>query len=192
MAARRRNYVIIFLLFIVLLMGVGYAAFSQVLNVTGSSTVSSTWNVRITNIALKSSTSQNPNPVGLGDSPATQANGTTPNPTYTDTLATFYSTLQAPGDSVTYVVTISNSGTVDAKVKTIQWVDDYDVADTTYDDSPIIYSYSFPDRNNVLVAGTGVTTVEVTVTYDPAVTSQPSSADLEKSASLSIIYEQAT
>ena len=191
MATRRKNYVIVSLLFIVLLMAAGYAAFAQVLNVNAPATISSTWNVRITGIALKTSTSQNPNPVGLGNSPATQADGTTPNPTYTDTLATFYSTLQAPGDSVTYVVTIANSGTVDAKVKTINWVDDNDALDNTYDDSPIIYSYSFPDLNNVLVATSGVTTVEVTVTYDPNVTSQPANADLEKSATLAIVYEQA-
>ena len=191
MATRRKNYVIVSLLFIVLLMAAGYAAFAQVLIVNAPATISSTWNVRITGIALKTSTSQNPNPVGLGNSPATQADGTTPNPTYTDTLATFYSTLQAPGDSVTYVVTIANSGTVDAKVKTINWVDDNDALDNTYDDSPIIYSYSFPDLNNVLVATSGVTTVEVTVTYDPNVTSQPANADLEKSATLAIVYEQA-
>ena len=190
MASRRKNLVIICLFFVILLMAVGYAAFAQLLNVGGETTISSSWNVRITNIALKSSTSQNPNPVGLGDSPSTFPSGGS-NPTYTDTTATFYSTLQAPGDSVTYVVTIANSGTVDAKVKTINWVDDYDNLDNTYDDSPIIYSYSFPDRNNVLVAGSGVTTVEVTVTYDSEVTSQPANADLEKSATLSIIYEQA-
>lgn len=190
MASRRKNLIIICLFFVILLMAVAYAAFAQLLNIGGETTISSSWNVRITNIALKSSTIQNPNPVGYGDSPTTFPGGGI-NPTYTDTEATFYSTLQAPGDSVTYVVTISNSGTVNAKVQTINWVDDNDNLDNTYADSPIIYSYNFPDRNNVLIAGTGTTTIEVTVTYDPEVTSQPITDDLEKSATLAIIYEQA-
>ena len=153
MASRRKNLIIICLFFVVLLMAVGYAAFAQLLNIGGDTTISSSWNVRITNIALKSSTSQNPNPVGLGESPANLPGG--------------------------------------AKVKSVDWVDDYDNLDNTYDDSPIIYSYSFPDRNNVLVAGSGVTTVEVTVTYDSEVTSQPENSALEKSATLAIVYEQA-
>ena len=121
-------------------------------------------------------------------SPAT--NGGVTNSTYTDTTATFYSTLGVPGDSVTYVVTIVNNGSVNAIVDEVMWIKDDGTADDQYNVSPIIYSYSFPNKNQVLAKNGGTTTLEVTVTYDNNVTGQPDESLLEKSATLSINYVQ--
>lgn len=189
MERRRRNNVIIVLLAIVLLMAVGFAAFSTNLLIVGNATVTNSWDVKITNIALKPSTQNASNPYGTATSPATNPGGVT-NPTYTDTTATFYSTLGVPGDSVTYVVTIVNNGSVNAIVDDILWVKDDGTADNQYNVSPIIYTYSFPNQNQVLAKNGGTTTLEVTVTYDNNVTDQPDNALLEKTATLSINYVQ--
>ena len=171
-------------------MTVAFAAFSNNLTITGTTRVNTSWDVKITNIALKPSTAQQPNPYGNAESPATNPNSGATNPTYTDTTATFYSTLGVPGDSVTYVVTIVNNGNVNAIVDNIEWINDNGTADTQYNASPIIYSYSFPSRNQVLAKNGGTTTLEVTATYDNEVTDQPEDGLLEKSATLSINYVQ--
>lgn len=189
MKNKRKNMLIAVLLLVVLLMSAAFAAFSSNLNITGTSTVDNSWNVKITNIELKESSLDKSNPYGLAESPSTSPSGGV-NPTYTDTTATFYSTLGAPGDSITYVVTIQNTGTVNAIVDSIEWVNEDGTADLQYNVSPIIYSYSFPNRNQVLAKNGGTTTLDVTVTYDSEVTDQPEESLLEKSATLSINYVQ--
>ena len=191
MRSERKNMLIAVLLFVVLLMSAAFAAFSTNLTITSSTNVTTTWDVKIINIALKESTQSAANPYGTADSPATNPNSGATNPSYTDTTATFYSTLGAPGDSVTYVVTIQNSGTVNAVVDNIGWINDDGTADLQYNVSPIIYSYSFPNQSQTLAKNGGTTTLEVTVTYDTDVTDQPAESLLEKSATLSINYVQA-
>lgn len=189
MERRRRNNVIVVLLAVVLLMSIGFAAFSTNLKIMGSARVVNSWDVKITNIALKPSSLDKSNPYGTAKSPATNPGGIT-NPTYTDTTATFYSTLGVPGDSVTYVITIVNNGSVDAIVDEVMWIKDDGSLDNQYNVSPIIYTYSFPNRNQVLAKNGGTTTLEVTVTYDNNVTDQPDDSLLEKTATLSINYTQ--
>ena len=189
MERRRRNNLIIFLLAFVLIMASAFAAFSTNLKIMGSARVDNSWDVKITNIALKPSSVEKSNPYGNAESPATNPGGVT-NPSFTDTTATFYSTLGVPGDSVTYVVTIVNNGSVNAIVDSIDWIKEDGTIDTQYNVSPIIYSYSFPGRSQVLAKNGGTTTLEVTVTYDNNVTDQPDNSLLEKSATLSINYVQ--
>ena len=186
---RRKNNIIIFLLGFVLLMAVGFAAFSTNLKIMGNAEVANSWDVKITNIALKPSSLDTANPYGTAESPGTNPVGAI-NPSYTDTTATFYSTLGVPGDSVTYVITIVNNGSVDTVVDDIVWIKDDGTADDQYNVSPIIYTYSFPNSNQVLAKNGGTTSLEVTVTYDSNVTEQPEDSLLEKTATLSINYVQ--
>lgn len=96
MSKRKKNNIIIgSLLAVVLLMAVGYAAFSTVLNIQGTGSISSSWNIKITNVEVS-------NIVGE----ASDAEGTT----WEDLTATINSNLVSPGDSITYDVTIRNLG----------------------------------------------------------------------------------
>ena len=180
MESKHKNALIGALLAVVFVMAVGYAAFAQQLQINGTANITSKWEVKITDIAVKSVTDPAKNPVGT----AADAELPTGTPKFTDTTANFKSTLQSPGDSITYTVTITNSGTLDAKVKSIGWSNQNATA------SPIMYSFSGLAVGNQVAAG-NTTTVDVTVTYDSAVTTQPAAADLTKEATLVIDYEQA-
>ena len=100
----QRNYIIAGLCMILVIMGVGYAAFSSQLKISGTSNITSNWSVKITDIQSK------------------VVNGTPANasaPTHTDTTATFRTTLTSPGDTMQYDVTVSNEGDIDAKLDKI-------------------------------------------------------------------------
>ena len=102
--SRQRNYIIAGLCMILVIMGVGYAAFSSQLKISGTSNITSNWSVKITDIQSK------------------VVNGTPTNasePTHTDTTATFRTRLTNPGDTMQYDVTVLNEGGIDAKLNKI-------------------------------------------------------------------------
>ncbi len=102
---RKNNYIILGLCAVLVLMGIGYAAFSSQLNITGTSNITSTWDVRITNIE-------------------SELNGATDvsEPTYDNTngmYASFHTGLSKPGDYALYTVTIENRWDIDARIEKI-------------------------------------------------------------------------
>ena len=100
----QRNYIIVGLCMILVIMGVGYAAFASQLKITGSSNITSNWSVKITDIQSK------------------VVSGTPSNisePTHTDTTATFKTKLVLPNDTMQYDITVSNEGNIDAKLDKI-------------------------------------------------------------------------
>ena len=100
----QRNYIIAGLCMILVIMGVGYAAFQTQLKISGTSNITSNWNVKITNIQSKV----------LSGAPTDAET-----PGYTDTTATFKTRLTSPGDTMQYDVTVSNEGDIDAKLDKI-------------------------------------------------------------------------
>ena len=100
----QRNYIIAGLCMILVIMGVGYAAFSSQLKISGTSNITSNWNVKITDIQSK------------------VVSGTPSNisePTHTNTTATFKTKLVLPNDTMQYDITVSNEGDIDAKLDKI-------------------------------------------------------------------------
>ena len=161
----QRNYIIAGLCMILVIMGVGYAAFQSQLKISGTSNITSDFAVRITSIT--------PNSIvgAAADKPEVT--------THTDTTATFGTTLQRPGDSITYDVVIENEGNIDAVLKTI--------SKTDTSNSAILFETSGVNEGDEL--GVGETaTMKVKVTYNPSVTSQPE--NLESSLKVTLDYEQ--
>jgi len=101
---RKRNIVIGALCGVLLLMTVGYAAFSSILNIKGTTNISSNWDIRITNVESK-------NVVGSASNAE--------DPTWDNLTATFKTNLEVPGDSIEYDVTVENKGTLNAKLDKI-------------------------------------------------------------------------
>ena len=146
----KKKIIMVVLSVLVCIMAVGYAVLAQQLNITGTTSIDSTWKVEITNIGEKEV-------VGKAVSKVT--------PSYTSTTANFSVGLTQPGDSITYDVEISNLGTLKAKVDSINInLDENDA---------IKYTTSGVSNGDKLGVGEK-TTLTIKVEYDSSVTSQPS------------------
>lgn len=109
MEARHKNTLIISLIAIVFVMAVGYAAFAQTLNINGSASITSKWEVRLDQSGANKTTDSQ-----MGTPPTANilvdGDGLT---------AEFSAEFISPGDSVTYTIPIVNNGTIDARLSTI-------------------------------------------------------------------------
>ena len=162
---RQRNYIILGLCSILLVMVAGYAAFRTQLTINGTSNISSEWKVLITDIQSS---------VLKGN--ATDAE----TPSHTDTTATFKTNLVSPGDSIQYTVTVENQGSIDAVLKTIQKSDS--------NNNAIIFDITGIEQGDTLKAHE-TTTFNVTVTYNRDVTTQPD--NLTSDFTITLNYVQA-
>ena len=97
----KKNYAVIALVCALAIMAVGYSLLAQTLTINGTATIASDWDVAITDITEGTPTGSAAN--------RTEA-------THTGTTATFDVTLNQPGDTMTYVVTVHNGGTLNAKL----------------------------------------------------------------------------
>ena len=94
----KKNILIISLCFILLIMGIGYSAFSSKLNINSSSSITSNWDVEITSIEKTN----------------TSGNIVEKNKSFTKDTATFNVELEKPGDYVYYKIGVTNKGNVAA------------------------------------------------------------------------------
>ena len=145
-----KNIIIGALIIVIALMAVGYATFATQLTIRGTAEITGVWNVKITNIEAQE--------VSEGADSGS--------PQYTNTSVTFDSKLSKPGDTITYVVTIKNEGTIDATLQGVTFTPD------EINGSPaIIYTNTEPKES--LSAGEE-TTFNIKVLYDPETTEIPS------------------
>ena len=163
---KQRNYIILGLCSILLVMAAGYAAFRTQLTINGTSNITSEFKVLITDI-------QSRNVVGRAENAE--------EPSHTETTATFKTNLYLPGDSITYDVTVENQGSIDAVLKTIQKSDS--------NNNAIIFETSGIQEGEVLKASES-TKFSVTVSYNASTTSQPS--NITSDLKITLDYEQAT
>lgn len=146
----QKSWMIIGLCLIVLFMVVGYSAFSTDLTITGTSTISSTWDIKITDIQVTDVNGS----ATKAEEPAVIDN----------TSATFKTNLVSPGDSMTYEVTVANDGDIPARL------DQLTVNDTN--NPAILFQVNGINENDVLGEHSN-TTFDVIVTYNPDIESQP-------------------
>ncbi len=175
MNAKTKNALIGGLLAIVFVMAVGYAAFAQQLTINGTATVTSNWQVEMTDIEATSTN-------GTGtDIPYVETTAEDGTQLINASTAKFKADLKSPGDSVTYTVTVENKGDINAKVASIS----FEEGDST---APISYTYSGINQDDVLNASDN-TTFTVTVTYDATVEGQPETTS--NTLTMHVNYKQA-
>jgi len=162
-ARRKRNIVIGALCGSLLLMSVGYAAFNSTLNIKGTSSISSNWDISITNVVSK-------NIVGEASN-ATE-------PTWDDLTASMEANLTNPGDSIEYDVTIENRGTLNAKLEKVTLSD--------AKNSAIKFTSSGIKEGEVLNAGSSVV-LTIKIEYDKNVTGQPGETTSELNVTLDYV-----
>ena len=162
----QRNYIIIGLCAILVIMGVGYAAFSSQLKITGTSNIDSTWDVQITDIQSS---------VVVG-TPTNQIE-----PTHDKLSATFHTKLYKPNDTMKYDITVSNLGSVDAKLDKIN----------VPENSSIAISYEVTGiKEGDLLKSNETALLTVIVKYNN-VTEQPSQDELNINFNITLEYSQA-
>ena len=139
----KRTYLIIALCAILVVMGVGYAAFSSLLTINGTANISNSWCLGFDN------TMTNTMEVTKGVSTGTQPTGSM---SYSGT--TCGSTLQPnsslnahfyqPGDEIEYTLTITNKSTVAAAIKSILVDNESVTQNTTKKKGNITYVVEMP------------------------------------------------
>ena len=162
---RQRNYIILGLCSILLVMAAGYAAFRTQLTINGTSNITSDWKVLITDIQSN-----------VLSGAATDAEA----PSHTETTATFKTNLVSPGDSMQYDITVENRGDIDAVLESI------DV--NTGENEAILFETSGikrgdklgPDESDILT---------VTVTYNPEITNQPENLNATVTVTLNYVQD---
>lgn len=168
---KSKNIVIGLLCAIILFMGIGFAALYSEIKIEGSTTISNTWNVQITNIEVVS----------------TSGNANAGAQSFTGTTANFNATLMEPGDSITYKVTVKNKGSIDAVLAVI--------ADNTVRNEADSIEYTLSSENPKVddkLASDEVHTFVVVASYKETAVGEnaPTESTKTKDFSLQLKYEQ--
>lgn len=152
---RKRRQIMLFALSLVLFfMATGYAAFQSKLDIRGSTKVTSNWDVRIINVTSGT-------PTGNAEN-SKDSNDNTILPTWDNLSASMSADLYEAGDSMEYIVTISNEGTLDAELDEVTKVDS--------SSSAVLISYSgYAEGQKIYKKGSSnsVVDIKVTISYNP-------------------------
>ena len=192
----KRNYIIIGLCMILVIMGVGYAAFSQLLTINGTANITNSWNIEITNIRGVNLSSVQNNGAYDKEEPTVGQDKVS---------ATFHTGLIQPGDTRIYEVEVTNKGSVDADITSVFKNTLSDSIYFSYDGVGPLGGTGTDVLTNAGVYNTNELTTEepfslpantnnvryiyITVKYRESVTTQPT--NLEATINLELNAEQA-
>lgn len=164
-AKKKRVIVIVSLCVLLLIMSAGYAAFSSVLNIKGTSSITSNWDIKITNVKIKNTNGSAEN---------------TKDPIWDNLTATVEADLYDPGDYVEYEITIENKGNLNAKLSKISMSD--------VNDSPIKFTTSGVTEGDNLNTNSSAT-LTVKIEYDSS--AGKVSEDVSSELTITLEYVQA-
>jgi len=170
---KKRNVIIGSLCAVLLLMVVGYAAFNSVLNINGTSSISSNWDIKITSITEGTKIGSATTTVDESGNKKISGVGTL--------TASVEADLVSPGDSIEYDITVTNAGSLNAKLEKITLSESNNPA--------IKFETSGLTEGDTLTANGGTATLKLKITYDSNVTSQPENT--KGTISVTLDYVQA-
>lgn len=165
-----RRFIMVMLLITVCFFSVAYAVLAENLDITGTSNIDASWNVLITDIESE-------------DIVGTATNASSPT-VLSPTSASFGANLLAPGDSITYAITIENKGTIDAKLSDIILSDS-----TNNENGNIKYTLTGVEKGITSLKVNEVNKAYLRVYYDASGSSDNLEAET-KNISVSLLYEQ--
>ena len=142
---QKRTYIIIALCIILLIMGVGYAAFSSLLTINGTASISNSWCVGFD--ITKTNTMKVTKGLETGENPTGTMNysGNTCETNYKPN-ASLASAFNQPGDEIEYTLTITNKSSVTAAIKSIVINGNESVtSDWKHTDGNISYKVKMPE-----------------------------------------------
>ena len=155
-----KKKIIIAMCIAMLFMVVGYSLLSTNLNIKGTSNLTDTWGIKISNVTYT----------------VTGRAHNIEEPTYTDTNMTFNVGVKEPGDKMVFDVTVTNYGTLDAILEKIDA--------TTSGSQLIIYSITGIEEQSKLKSGESLT-FQVTTEFDINATFLP---DSNKTLNIKLSY----
>ena len=154
---KRRSIVITSLLAVLLCMVVGYATYSSNIEIKGTTEVTSSWDIKITDVTSGTPT---------GDAENAKA------PDWNDLTASVEANLYSKGDAMEYDVTITNNGTLDAKLDNI--VTNLQNAN----DEAVIITFTGYKKGEVLKAKESKI-VHIKIAYNPNYTGEETSSEVD-------------
>ena len=154
----KSNYIIIALCLIIVIMGIGYAAFSSLLTINGTANILNSWCVGFDN--TKTDTYQITKGLSIGTTPtgSMSYSGTVCGTNLVPT-ASLASHFYQPGDQIEYTLTIQNASTVPVAIKSILIDNQSVTSNTAITKGNIQYIVNMPASTNIAVNGT--TTMKV-------------------------------
>lgn len=163
---KKKKIIIIALLGILTLMTAGYAALQTNLNIKGTSKINSNWDIRITNVREGAIT---------GDAEKAKES------TWNELTANIEANLYQKGDSIEYIITVENKGTIDAILNNIS------TNKTT--NEAIKFTYSGINKNDKLYKGES-TEIKVKIEYNPNFNGTPEIGSTEINITLDYIQAE--
>lgn len=161
---RKRKIILGGLLCLLLIMTVGYSAFSSKLDIKGSSMVTSKWDIEITDLQVKNT---------LGDAEDVSHS-------FDMLTANMNALFNMPGDEITYEVTVSNLGTLDAVLDNIKInMNSQDI---------IQFKVDGITSGEELKHGTS-TKFDLIMKYNENITSQPDTTNIDFSMNLNYLQK---
>ena len=164
---KKKQYLLIGLVVICvfLMLGLGYALLSQDLDIKGTGTITSDWNILITDIVTK-------------EKSATASNVTAP--THSGTSATINAKFELPGDFISYDITVANQGTLNAVLDSIKI--------KMKDQEVFLFSVEGIQSGEALNVGEEKT-FTLTIRYNENITSTPDITNIDLSMNLDYLQE---
>ena len=148
----KRNYIIIGLCMILVVMGVGYAAFSSLLTINGTANISNSWCVGFDNTKQNTYTAKVGTTGGTAPTGSITFSGSTCETKYQPD-ASLTATFHQPGDQIEYTLTIKNKSTVPVAIKSIQVENNNVTTDTTIKKGNIEFIVHMPESTNLAIDG---------------------------------------
>ena len=146
----KRNYIIIALCVVLVVMGVGYAAFSSLLTINGTTNITNSWCVGFDNTNTTAYTTKTGITGGAAPTGSISFSGSTCGTKYQPD-ASLTAAFKQPGDQVEYTLTIKNKSTVPVAIKSILVENNSVTTDTTIKKGNIEFIVHMPESTNLVV-----------------------------------------
>ena len=159
---KKRTYIIVGLCAILVVMAVGYAAFSQMLTINGTATSTNSWCLGFDNTKTNTYTTTTGVSGATAPTGSMTYSGTACSTKYVPTV-TLASIFYQPGDQVEYTLTIKNASSVGAAIKSILIDNTSVTSDTTITKGNIQYIVQMPASTTL--AANAETTMKVTAKF---------------------------
>ena len=158
----KRNYIIIALCLILVIMGVGYAAFSSLLTINGTANISNSLCVGFDQTKTNTYTARAGIEGGTTPTGTMSYSGTACETNYVPN-ASLTANFKQPGDEIEYTLTIKNKSSVTADIKSILVGEDSLTADTTITKGNVQFIIHMPESSTL--ASNTETTMKVVAKF---------------------------